>query len=282
MTSGPRRPWRASFYQLSMVELARADGRFDVVVAGVDVRVRGVRRRERVMPLPMILGAAIGAAADVGGGRPRRRRAGESAGVAAHAADWLQQFHATVRGTEAEGGPGPFVEALLTSADAEATRLSGRSDPGAWRVAVDRWSAIDAAPAARLRHHPARGSAAGRGRRPRRGQLATAAAVGPRRRSAPNPSVEEARSISRRAGSALDGMVAAAWFDTRKASAATLTRRERAVIRLVADGRTKPRDRRPPLHRRSRSASTSPTRWPKLRGAVSVRGGGGRRAAGLL
>ena len=160
----PAASMAGEYHQLSRVELARADGRFDVVVASVASAFEEYVGVERVMPLPMILGAAIGAAADSAVAAQRRRRAGESAGVAAHATDWLQQFHATVRGTEAEGGPGPFVEALLNIRRRRSDAALRPERP--WCVARRGRPLVGhrPAPAAGLRHAPTRGGAAGCGR----------------------------------------------------------------------------------------------------------------------
>ena len=213
------------------------------------------------MPLPMIFGAAIGAAADMAVTAQRRRRAGEIAGVAAHAAGWLQRFHALVEGTEAEGGPGPFVEALLASADAEATRLSGRSDPGAWRVAVDRWSRIDQ-PGRRayatLRLAEALLDAGG-DRDEARSLLQTA--VGTATSIGAEPLVEEARSIGERARLDLDGIDAPAIAARRRtrsrrspAGSATSSASSRPATRTARSATGCSSARRP-------SACTCRTRW---------------------
>ena len=131
-----------AFLPLSLVELARADGQFDDVVSAVDAVIDGRERAERVIPLPMLLGAGIGAGADRAVAARRRRKAADAAVATDAARRWLLLFRSLVAATEAEGGAGPFIEALLATAEAEMTRLEGHSDPAAWSDAVARWGAL--------------------------------------------------------------------------------------------------------------------------------------------
>ena len=131
------------WYALSIVELARADGRFDAVVSGVERAIAHVVGTDLVIPLPMVFGAGIGAAADEAAASRRRRRRAEASEAAVQAARWLGLFRSLVKSAKAEGGAGPFIDALLATAEAEMPRLEGHSDPIAWSAAVGRWTDLE-------------------------------------------------------------------------------------------------------------------------------------------
>ena len=128
---------------LAMVELARAEGRFDDVVAWVDASAAGAADREVITPLPYLLAAGIGACADAGELARRRHRAADVAAARDHAARWSSLLASLVERVRPSGGAGPFTEAHRATAEAESTRLLGSSDPSAWRGCIDRWAALD-------------------------------------------------------------------------------------------------------------------------------------------
>ena len=130
------------FQELSEIELARADGRFDLVATAVDGVIRYKAASDRVIPIPMVLGAGIGAAADRAVAARRRRRPADASEAAENAERWLGIFQSLVARISTEGGAGPFIEALLATAEADMTRLKGASDPIAWADVVERWSAL--------------------------------------------------------------------------------------------------------------------------------------------
>ena len=131
------------FQELSEIELARADGRFDLVATAVDGVIRYKASSDRVIPIPMVLGAGIGAAADRAVAARRRRRPADASEAADGTLErWLGIFQSLVARISTEGGAGPFIEALLATAEADMTRLNGASDPIAWADVVERWSAL--------------------------------------------------------------------------------------------------------------------------------------------
>ena len=139
------------FYTISVVELARGEGRFDDVVSAIEALVSRKGGSERIVPFPMVLGAGIGAAADRAVLARRRRRGAEALDAAEHGERWIGLFRSQVASTVVEGGPGPFIDALLATAEADMSRLHGLDDPAPWADAVDRWMALD---------HPHQGASA--------------------------------------------------------------------------------------------------------------------------
>ena len=80
------------FQELSVIELARADGRFDLVASAVDGVLRFKAATDRVIPIPMVLGAGIRAAADRAVAARRRRRPADASDAAENAGRWLGIF----------------------------------------------------------------------------------------------------------------------------------------------------------------------------------------------
>ncbi len=117
------------------------------------------------------------------------------------------------------------------------TRLAGANDPGAWRTAVDRWSAVpqrQQGAYAAIRLAEALLDAGGDrddARSLLRSAVETASSIGA------EPLVREARSIGQRARLPLDGDDGQA-LAAPDVAVATLTGRELDVIRLVAAGHT--------------------------------------------
>jgi DNA-binding CsgD family transcriptional regulator len=224
------------FHQLSEIELARAEGRFDAVVSAIAEVIDRRAGGERVIPLPMVFGAGIGAAADRAVLARQRRRAAEAAEAADHAGRWLGSFRSLVEGTSAEGGAGPFLEALLATAEADMTRLQGVSDPSAWADAIDRWSALE---------HPHQGATA-------RLRLAEALLESNGERAEVEALLGAAYETAASLGAAplreaIEAVAARARIDLDKSvtlgvgepdAPTVLTARERDVVRLVAEGHT--------------------------------------------
>ena len=113
--------------------MPRADGRFDLVVTAVDGVIRYKAAAIGSFRIPMVLGAGIGAAADRAVAARRRADTADASEAAENADRWLRIF-AVARRPHLDGGRrGPFIEALLATAEADMTRLNGASDPSAWR-----------------------------------------------------------------------------------------------------------------------------------------------------
>ena len=129
-----------------VVELARAEGRFDALVSSVEGIVNAATAGEAFMPLPLVLGPAIGACADLSvAGRRRRKPRVDLADVSDRANVWLQLLHERVEAVDGGGGAGPFVGALLATAEAEVSRLEGSPHADRWAVVREQWLAL---------HHP--------------------------------------------------------------------------------------------------------------------------------
>ncbi len=117
------------------------------------------------------------------------------------------------------------------------TRLADRSDPEAWREALQRWSMVEQPQQrayATIRLAEALLDAVGDRDEAvalLRSAVETASSIGA------EPLLAEARAIGGRARLPLDG-VAASVVTTPGGRTATLTQREQAVVRLVADGHT--------------------------------------------
>jgi DNA-binding CsgD family transcriptional regulator len=129
--------------------------------------------------------------------------------------------------------PGRQGRAYLRTAEAEASRLTGPSDPGLWRTAVEAWEAVPSphrAGYARLRLAEALLGRPGQ-RQQAQAELAAASEIADRLGA--RALAEEARLLAMRArlGSPAPG---APTPDDRFG----LTRRERDVLRLVCAGRT--------------------------------------------
>ena len=99
----------------------------------------GSGARGRCAPLRDLLGLAVGACADRAVLARRRRRPADVDAAATHAQRWIGALRATVDRSRAEGGAGPWPEAILATAEAEMRRLERSPDPHAWADAVERW-----------------------------------------------------------------------------------------------------------------------------------------------
>jgi ATP/maltotriose-dependent transcriptional regulator MalT len=130
------------FDALLRVELARAEGRFEAVQVAVEAGLVGRSRGESVAGLWTLLGAAIGACADTAVSARKRRRPGDATEAANLAESCLPILRSVADRGRAAGGAGPFIEATLATAEAEAGRVRGPSDPDAWGVATANWRAL--------------------------------------------------------------------------------------------------------------------------------------------
>jgi DNA-binding CsgD family transcriptional regulator/tetratricopeptide (TPR) repeat protein len=105
---------------------------------------------EQLLVAPLLV-AGMGAAADLADHGRAFRRPTEVESARGAGAGLLDQ----ARSLASDGGgraPTPSAQAAITTAEAEATRLEGRSDAAAWLAAADAWSAVPMPyPAARAR-----------------------------------------------------------------------------------------------------------------------------------
>jgi DNA-binding NarL/FixJ family response regulator len=224
------------FTMLAVADLARAEARLSDVVAAVDSITVDIEHREAVAPAWGLLGLGIGACADASALARRRRRPADVADIAANAERWLATLRVLAERHRAEGGAGPFFEAILATAEAEMRRVRGAPDPEAWAEAVASWVALShPQQTAYTRLRVAEAILHSRGDRlvaasALREAHATASAIG----AAPLRSEIEALAANARLRLDRDEPIEA------EASmlAAVLTARERDVLRLVAEGHT--------------------------------------------
>ena len=186
------------------------------------------------------LEAGIGACADLAILARRRRRPRDVARAEEVAGRWLDRLRAFVARATRDGGAGPFIEAILATAEAEIGRLRGEPDSGAWAAVADRWSSLS---------HPYRVAYArlrlgevflSSGHRPQ-AEAALGAALEGARTIGARPLIEAIEAVGRgaRLGPAFrEGPEAGAEGHTGPASRTGLTAREQDVVRLVAAGHT--------------------------------------------
>ena len=124
------------------VDLARAEGRFDSVIAAVEKGLDRLARSESVAGLWGLLGSAIGACADWAERARVRRRPDEAVKAEEHAERWIAILRSIVERGRAGGGAGPFIETTLATAEAEMGRIRGASDPEAWTSVLAGWRAL--------------------------------------------------------------------------------------------------------------------------------------------
>ena len=135
--------WSEEAYQrIGDIDLARAEGRFADVVTYVDQVLTSRNEREAVSALWSLLGLAIGACADQAVRARRRRTLDESVAACAHAERWLALFRELIDRPRVEGGAGPWIEALLATAEADMSRALDDPDPGAWAAVSTLWVAL--------------------------------------------------------------------------------------------------------------------------------------------
>ena len=274
--------WEEDIFAIvAMVDLARAEGRFAFVTSAVEATVEGVLDREGVSPTWGLLGLGVGACADRVALARRRRRPADVEAAAAHADRWLAILRTVVERPRAEGGAGPFAEAILATAEAEMSRVRGAPDPQSWAEVAGRWVALShpfQAAYARLRLAEAvlqerrrsgpRGTGPPGGSRGRRGYRSGAPPRGDRGARpgrAPRPGAGPGRRFGWRPAG---GPRAGAGPDRPRAGRAA-ARRGRPY---------QPRDRRPPVHQREDGQRPRLERDGQARRAVAVRGRGDRRA----
>ena len=232
----------AQYYLVAVAEVARAEGRFPSVADAV--RASRATAAQDVTGTCAVLQLGIAAAADAAiTARQRRRHASEEE-CATDAAGWLELLEETVEETRVGGGPGPVIAAFEATARAEIERLLGRSNPTSWRTVVEQWSVIG------QQYRAAYG----------RLRLGEAALVHDRDRAIATLELRRARSDAHAIGAsglvtgidtiARDARLAIVDAETSVRSSevdgtgpaistsVALTERERAVLRLVAEGHT--------------------------------------------
>jgi DNA-binding CsgD family transcriptional regulator len=227
---------------LVRVELGRAEGRLDEVMAAVEAGLEGRSRSESVAGLWGLLGSAIGACADRAVLARGRRRPGDATAAAELAEGWLATLRAIVDQGRAAGGAGPFIEATFATAEAELGRAHGASDPDAWRSVTAGWQALP---------HPYQAAHAGL-------RFAGSIMGSSGDRSTAGEALGDAYEAASRIGAAglmseMDVLAEHGRMDVRvhrggpvKAASdapamrpsLSLTKREEAVLRLVAEGHT--------------------------------------------
>ncbi len=231
-----------AFAAVTVVDLARAEGRFAVVISAIDAAIDGViTRGEFNAGAWGVLGSGIGACADRAVLARHRRRPAEVEDAVTYAERWLGTLRSTFDGPRAEGGAGPFADAILATAEAETRRAEGSSDPEAWPDVVERWAELA---------HPFQTAYA-------RLRLAEALLEGKGDRAIAEAALRQAHEVALSIGAAalrteIEALASAARVDlaptqgdrpgksSQEAPAGTsiLTVREQGVLRLVADGHT--------------------------------------------
>lgn len=223
------------------IDLARSEGRFETVESAIERAIASSPAGELDGSIWRCLAIGIGAAADEAVRARTRRHPGDAAQAAGRARRWLGLLRAIVEAAEADGGAGPFWNATLTTAEAEATRSEGATDVALWAEAAHRWGALSHPlhqGHAQLRYAEAL-LAAGGGRADAEAALraahATAVAIGAA------PLQLEVEALARRARIDLEDRARLA-IDGGEAPAVAppvvLTARERDVVRHVAQGHT--------------------------------------------
>jgi DNA-binding NarL/FixJ family response regulator len=225
---------------LVRVELARAEGRFGGVLGAVEAGLSGRSRSQSVAGLWALLGSAIGACADRADMARSRRRPGDAREASEIAEGWLETLLPIVDLGRCAGGAGPFIEATVAMAEAEALRVRGASDPDAWRLVTASWLALG---------HPYQTSYAGL-------RYAGAIMASKGDRSIAGEALRDAYETASAIGAASlireinmlaeEGRLDVGWQPASPVKVArdavpaspSLTTRERGVLRLVAEGHT--------------------------------------------
>jgi DNA-binding CsgD family transcriptional regulator/tetratricopeptide (TPR) repeat protein len=230
---GPHRVWQLE----DAIALAYAADRFADGRRLMETALSASPELGRDATLWWSLLKAVEGEADRAEAARRRRRvleAEEAAGVGRRYADL---FRASAREAIEADTAGPMVKAMLSSADAEESRLEGGSDPARWAIAVEARRELDQPwelAYARYRHAEAilgSGAPAADAAVPLRAAYAVASELG----AAPlRIAIEELASRARIELADQPAPVAAA--ETRTAT--TLTARELEVMTLVAAGHT--------------------------------------------
>jgi DNA-binding CsgD family transcriptional regulator len=122
--------------------LERAAGSFDRIRTVVDEAEAERGRTDLVSPMWLLLGTAIGAAADHAVAARQRRRPAQAVEAEALGRDWLARLREIVDAGRADGGAGAFCEATLATAEGEMRRLERNPDPAAWSSAAGQWRAL--------------------------------------------------------------------------------------------------------------------------------------------
>jgi DNA-binding CsgD family transcriptional regulator/tetratricopeptide (TPR) repeat protein len=130
--------WRCE----SSILLARAHGRFGDLLSDVEAaRARAVDGDDDG-PLWFALSAGIGGAADQAVLARRRRRSADASTAADLASSWFGHLSSMATDARADGGAGPFFEAIFATAEAETARARGDHTPAGWTDALGRWIAL--------------------------------------------------------------------------------------------------------------------------------------------
>ncbi len=220
-------------------DMAAAQGDFESVEAAVEHAIAIASDESRAAAW-LCLATGVGAAADRAVAASGRRRHDDVAHLVDRAHRWLDLLRSIIEAAEADGGAGPFWNAALTTAEAEATRCEGRSDVALWADATRRWDLLSHPlfqARAQLRYAEAVLAAGGR-RADAEAVLQQAHATAVRIGAAPLRLQLEAVAGRARiklgppADEPIEGGTTAA------APLVVLTPREREVLRLVADGHT--------------------------------------------
>ena len=227
-----------SFSIISRVDLARAEGRFDEVRSVGDQAMESIVTSDVKSAAIALLGLAIGAAANSASLSRRRRRMTDVAEAADAAERWIDALESTVSWARTEGGAGALNEAILATANAELGRIRAAPAPRAWAAAVDHWVALShpfQTAYARLRYAEALledGQDRHAVEEALRSGHAVAASIGA------TPLREVIESFARVARIDIGVRAPERPASVTDAPRATLTERERDVLRLVAAGHT--------------------------------------------
>jgi len=136
---GPHRVWQLE----DAVLLAYTTGRHAEGRELVESAVAAVPEPERDATLWWLLVKAIAGEADRAEAARSRRKAAEAEEAAGFGRRFAGLLRTSAANAIAADGGGPMVRAELLSADAEESRLEGRSDPSRWAAAVEARSQLE-------------------------------------------------------------------------------------------------------------------------------------------
>jgi DNA-binding CsgD family transcriptional regulator/tetratricopeptide (TPR) repeat protein len=136
---GPHRVWQLE----DATFLAYATGRYADGRRDMETLLSALPEPDRDATLWWPLLKAIGGEADHADAARRRRRTAEAEGAVAAGHRFAQVLRRSAHAAIGADRAGPMVRAQLRSADAEESRLEGRSDPARWAAVVEARSDIE-------------------------------------------------------------------------------------------------------------------------------------------
>ena len=135
--------WNTPLWNLEAEALVeRAAGNLDRIRTVVDEAEAECERTDLLAAMWLLLGTAIGAAADHAVAARQRRRPAEADEAEALVRKWHSRLQEIVDVGRSDGGAGAFCEATLATAQGEMQRLERDPDPAAWSSAARQWRAL--------------------------------------------------------------------------------------------------------------------------------------------